>query len=66
VGGEVLAPYAIGRLATKILIIFAFVPAISIAQADEMQVYDAEIAAPGVFNLIWHNYFTPRAPTAPQ
>lgn len=29
------------------------------AQTDEIQVYDAEIAEPGVFNLTWHNNFTP-------
>lgn len=29
------------------------------AQTDEIQVYDAEIAAPGKFNLTWHNNFTP-------
>src|SRR5579863_2621934 len=29
------------------------------AQTDEIQVYDAEIAAPGTFNLTWHNNFTP-------
>lgn len=28
-------------------------------QTDEIQVYTAEIAAPGVFNLTWHNNFTP-------
>jgi hypothetical protein len=28
------------------------------AQTDEIQVYDAEIASPGVFNLTWHNNFT--------
>lgn len=27
------------------------------AQTDEIQVYDAEIAAPGTFNLTWHNNF---------
>ena len=27
------------------------------AQTDEIQVYDAAIAAPGVFNLTWHNNF---------
>src|SRR5882724_1777569 len=27
------------------------------AQTDEIQVYDAEIAAPGVFNLTWHDNF---------
>jgi hypothetical protein len=25
------------------------------AQTDEIQVYDAEIAAPGQFELTWHN-----------
>ena len=29
------------------------------AQTDEIQVYDAEIAAPGVLNLTWHDNFTP-------
>ncbi len=29
------------------------------AQTDEIQVYDSEIAAPGIFNLTWHNNFTP-------
>lgn len=33
------------------------------AQTDEIQVYDAEIAAPGVFNLTWHNNFTPSGRT---
>ncbi len=30
-----------------------------VAQTDEIQVYDAEIVAPGQFNLTWHNNFTP-------
>lgn len=29
------------------------------AQTDEIQVYDGVIAEPGVFNLTWHNNFTP-------
>jgi hypothetical protein len=29
------------------------------APTDEIQVYNAEIAAPGIFNLTWHNNFTP-------
>ena len=29
------------------------------AQTDEIQVYDAQIAEPGVFNLMVHNNFTP-------
>jgi hypothetical protein len=34
-------------------------PAVAFAQTDEIQVYDASIAAPGVFNITWHNNFTP-------
>ena len=29
------------------------------AQTDEIQVYDASHADPGIFNLTWHNNFTP-------
>ena len=29
------------------------------AQTDEIQVYNAQIAKPGVFNLTWHNNYTP-------
>ena len=29
------------------------------AQTDEIQVYDGALAPPGVFNLTWHNNFTP-------
>ena len=29
------------------------------AQTDEIQVYDAELASPGTFNLTWHNNYTP-------
>ena len=35
------------------------------AQADEIQVYDGGLAAPGIFNLTWHNNFTPSGLTAP-
>ncbi len=34
-------------------------PAAGFAQTDEIQVYDASIAPPGVFNLTLHNNFTP-------
>jgi len=33
--------------------------AIALAQTDEIQVYDGVIAEPGIFNLTWHNNFTP-------
>src|SRR6202171_3329166 len=34
-------------------------PGMALAQTDEIQVYDGAIAARGVFNLTWHNTFTP-------
>lgn len=36
------------------------------AQTDEIQVYDAEIAAPGVLNLTVHDNFTPDGRTRPD
>ena len=41
-------------------------PAVALAQTDEIQVYDAEIAEPGVFNLMLHTNFTPTGRTAPD
>ncbi len=35
------------------------------AQTDEIQVYDASHADPGVFNLTWHNNFTPSGNAKP-
>jgi hypothetical protein len=35
------------------------------AQTDEIQVYDAEIVAPGTFGLTWHNNFTLRGRKEP-
>jgi hypothetical protein len=35
------------------------------AQTDEIQVYDAEIAAPGQLNLTWHNNYTLAGRTEP-
>ncbi len=35
------------------------------AQTDEIQVYEAEIAAPGQFNLTWHNNYSPSGLTQP-
>jgi hypothetical protein len=35
------------------------------AQTDEIQVYDAEIAAPGQLNLTWHNNYTFAGPIEP-
>jgi len=39
--------------------------AMASAQTDEIQVYDAEIAAPGVFNLTWHNNYTTNGSLTP-
>jgi len=36
------------------------------AQTDEIQVYDAQIAAPGSFNLTWHDNYTPDGRTGPD
>jgi hypothetical protein len=35
------------------------IPVVAVAQTDEIQVYDAEIADQGVFNLMIHTNFTP-------
>jgi hypothetical protein len=41
-------------------------PAGMYAQTDEIQVYDAEIAEPGIFNLMLHTNFTPIGRTMPD
>jgi len=38
---------------------FGVMAATGFAQTDEIQVYDAEIAEPGIFNLMIHTNFTP-------
>src|SRR5580698_3732209 len=47
------------RIPTFVLIMSALfvAPAAAFAQTDEIQVYDAVIAEPGIFNLTWHNNF---------
>lgn len=41
-------------------------PAVAYAQGDEIQVYDGGLAQKGVYNLTWHNNFTPKGiKTAP-
>jgi hypothetical protein len=47
---------AIYRAAATLL---CFAPAPALAQTDEIQVYNAEIAAPGVVNLTLHDNYTP-------
>jgi hypothetical protein len=48
-----------------LLVSLAAMPAALLAQTDEIQVYDAEIAEPGVFNLMLHTNFTPIGRTVP-
>jgi hypothetical protein len=46
-------------------IALATIVAPAFAQTDEIQVYDGAIAEPGVFNLTWHNNFTPKGLKTP-
>lgn len=48
-----------------VMVIALAAPAAGFAQTDEIQVYDASIAPPGVFNLTVHNNFTPDGLTTP-
>lgn len=48
-----------------VLVAMALAPGIASAQTDEIQVYDASHAAPGIFNLTWHNNFTPKGINTP-
>lgn len=41
-------------------------PALTLAQTDEIQVYDAEIADQGIFNLMIHTNYTPIGRKAPS
>jgi len=51
-------------LASALFLLMGF-PCAARAQADEIQVYDGGLAAKGVFNLTWHNNYTPKGVTAP-
>ena len=55
------------NLRTNILIVFTLLvlTAVALAQTDEIQVYDGALAPPEVFNLTWHNNFTPSGTTTP-
>jgi hypothetical protein len=48
------------------ILCFIAMPVLARAQTDEIQVYDGEIAAPGIFNLMIHNNFTPKGRTVPD
>jgi hypothetical protein len=44
---------------SALLFVLLALPAVAVAQTDEIQVYDAAIAERGVFNLMIHTNFTP-------
>ena len=56
-----LGMYWIAAMAVALLA----VPSMASAQADEIQVYDGGLAAPGVFNLTLHNNFIAKGLTTP-
>jgi len=60
-----VAVFARSRL-LLFLLVLAAIPLRTQAQTDEIQVYDAEIAEPGVFNLMIHSNFTPIGRTKPD
>lgn len=68
--GSVAAPRRAATAAGRMAAMLAFAavglfPRLSRAQTDEIQVYNAEIAAPGVFNLTLHDNYTPKGLKAP-
>ena len=42
------------------------VPGVALAQSDEIQVYTGDLAPVGVFNLTWHNNYTPSGRKTPD
>src|SRR5438552_6084260 len=60
-----LGPYRRLRVAGAAAAAFAIASVSAVAQTDEIQVYDAEIAAPGIFNLTLHDNYTPSGRTTP-
>lgn len=54
------------RVGVLVLIFVIAVPMVVLAQTDEIQVYDAEIAPPGIFNLMLHSNFTPLGRMTPD
>ena len=48
-----------GRSRALLAFVLLAIPMIALAQTDEIQVYDAEIAEPGIFNLMIHTNWTP-------
>jgi hypothetical protein len=53
------------RALAAIAVALVAVPTVVFAQTDEIQVYDGAIAERGVFNITWHNNFTPKGQKTP-
>ena len=47
------------RSRAPLTLVLLAVPVVAVGQTDEIQVYDAEIAEPGVFNLMIHTNYIP-------
>src|SRR5579864_475737 len=57
-------PY-LGKYALALLMAVFLCPLPLRSQTDEIQVYDAEVEPPGIFNLMIHSNFTPLGRTTP-
>jgi hypothetical protein len=55
-----------GVLAVAVALLLLVTPRGAFAQGDEIQVYDGGLAAPRVFNLTWHNNYTPDGIDMPE
>jgi hypothetical protein len=53
------------RLTTLVLLSLLCLPMVASAQTDEIQVYNAQIENPGIWNLMIHTNFTPIGRTEP-
>jgi hypothetical protein len=62
-----MKPFSRINMRVPVLTAIAIIAAstMTFAQTDEIQVYDGAIADRGVFNLTWHNNFTPKGPRTP-
>src|ERR1035441_464505 len=63
---KLLVSDILSRCLAILVILWLARPQAVFAQTDEIQVYDAQIAAPGVFNLTWHDNYTPDGRTSPD
>jgi hypothetical protein len=54
-----------GFAVVLVALLFTAAPPSIFAQTDEIQVYDAVIAPPGIFNIMVHSNFTPEGRTTP-